>query len=161
MTTSPFPFASLENEFLRVDYLVTTGPSIIGLYAKGVEDNLLAETPDTHRPTPHGEYYVHGGHRLWTAPEDPFYTCPEDRVQVIAQKDKVILRSEVDAAGLEKEISFYLDENRVILTHQVTWHGKERMEFAPWAITQLQLGGFAILPQSHSEGWQPNRNFVF
>ncbi len=161
MTTTSLPFASLENEFLRVDYLTTTGPRIVGLYAKAVEGNLLAETAGVHWPTPHGEYYSYGGHRLWTAPEDPFYTCPEDHLQVITEKDKVTLRSEVDASGLEKEISFYVDENRVVLTHRVTWHGEEPIEVAPWAITQLRLDGLAILPQSNSDGLLPNRNLVF
>jgi len=161
MTASQLPFGSIENEFLRVDYLTTIGPRIIGLYAKGVEDNIFAETPDIHWHTQHGEYYLRGGHRLWTAPEDPFYTCPEDSVTVTAIEDKVILRSDVDASGLEKEISFRLDENCVALTHRVTWHGKEPIELAPWAITQLPLGGVAILPQPDAEGLQPNRNLVF
>jgi len=158
---SPLPFASIENEFLRVDYLTTTGPRIIGLYVKGVEDNLLAETPDVHFPTPHGEYYLRGGHRLWTAPEDPFYTCPEENLKVTAENDKVTLRSDIDASGLEKEISFRLAENCLLLTHRVTWHGKEPIELAPWGITQLRLGGMAILPQSCSDGLLPNRNLVF
>lgn len=158
--TELLPFASLENEFLRVDYLTTTGPRLIGLYAKGVEGNLLAETPDVHWPTPHGEFYLRGGHRLWTAPEDSFYTCPEDDLKVIAEKDRVTLRGGIDAAGLEKEISFHLDQNRVLLNHRVTWHGKEPIELAPWGITQLRLGGMAILPLSTAEGLQPNRNLV-
>lgn len=152
--------ASLENEFLRLDYLTHAGPRIIGLYANGVEGNLLAETPEVHWPTPHGEYYLYGGHRLWKAPEDPFYNCPEDHVQVIAAKDRVILRSGIDAAGLEKEISFCLDRNRVRLQHRLTWHGKEPLELAPWAITQLRLGGMAILTLSRSGGLAPNRNLV-
>lgn len=155
------PFASIENDFLRVDYLITTGPRIIGLYAKGVEKNLLAETPDVHWSTPHGQYDLHGGHRLWTAPEDPFYTCPEDHVEVIAENEKVTLRSNVDVSRLEKEISFSLDGNCVRLTHRVTWHGTEPVELAPWGITQLRLGGVAILPQSDLDGLQPNRNLVF
>jgi hypothetical protein len=52
------------------------------------------------------------------------------------------------ASRLQKEISFCLDENRVLLTHQITWHGSEPIELAPWTITQLPLGGVAILPQS-------------
>ncbi len=160
MTTSPLPFASVENEFLRVDYLTTTGLRIIGLYAKGVNGNLLAETSDAHWSTPHGEYYLRGGHRLWTAPEDPFYTCPEDHAEVIATKEQVTVRSAVDASCLEKEISFSLDENRVSLTHRVTWRGAEPVELAPWTITQLRLGGIAILPQSDLDGLQPNRNLV-
>ncbi len=160
MSTSPLPSASIENDFLRVDYLTTTGPRVIGLYAKGVEGNLLAETPDIHWTTPHGKYYLHGGHRLWTAPEDPFYTCPEDKVKVTTENGKVTLRSDVDASGLEKEISFCLDQNRVLLTHRVTWHGKDPIELAPWGITQVRLGGTAILPLSSLEGLHPNRNLV-
>jgi hypothetical protein len=131
------------------------------LYARGVDGNLFAKTPDVHWPTPHGEFYLLGGHRLWTAPEDSFYTCPEDGVSVFEEKDKVVLRSSVDASGLEKEISFRLDENRVHLTHRITWHGDKPIEFAPWTITQLRLGGMAILPLSTSEGLEPNRNLVF
>jgi hypothetical protein len=161
MNNSPLPFASIENESLRVDYLTTTGPRIIGLYAKGVEGNLLAETPGVHWTTPHGEYYLHGGHRLWTAPEDPFYICPEDSVRIAAEKDRVTLISAADASGLEKEISFCLIENRVELIHRITWHGKESIRLAPWGITQLRLGGIALLPQPEMDGLQPNRNLVF
>jgi hypothetical protein len=161
MASSPLPFASIENKFLRLDYLTTTGPRIVGLYAKGVEGNLFAETPDVHWPTPHGEYYLRGGHRLWTAPEDLFYICPEDGLSVVEKKDNVVLRGPIDVSGLEKEISFRLDENCVHLTHHITWHGDKPIEFAPWGITQLRLGGMAILPLSSSEGLQPNRNLVF
>src|SRR6266508_3123209 len=135
MTTTSLPFASLENEFLRVDYLTTTGPRIVGLYAKAVEGNLLAETAGVHWPTPHGEYYLRGGHRLWTAPEDPFYTCPENNMNVSLEKSTVTLKSEIDDSGLEKEITLCLNENHVELTHRVTWHGKEPIRLAPWAIT--------------------------
>jgi len=156
----PLPFASLQNDFLRLDYLTTTGPRIVGLYASGVAGNLLAETPDVHWSTPHGEYHLRGGHRLWTAPEDPYYTCPEDDLSVVQAGDKVILKSPVDKSGLEKEIAIHLDENCVHLEHRVTWHGSEPIELAPWAITQLRLGGMAILPLSNTDGLQPNRNLV-
>jgi hypothetical protein len=160
MTASPLPFASVENEFLRLDYATATGPLIIGLYAGGVEGNLLAETPEVHWSTAHGEYYLRGGHRLWTAPEDPFYNCPEVSVSVFEEKENVVLRSSIDAAGLEKGISFHLQENCVHLTHRITWHGEKPIEFAPWGITQLRLGGMAILPQPVSDGLQPDRNLV-
>ena len=158
--TSPLPRASLENEFLRLDYLTTTGPRVIGLHAKGLEGNLLAETPDVHWHTPHGEYYLRGGHRLWIAPEDAAYICPEGNVKVSAEQGKVTLQSDVDPAGVEKEISFRLEQNRVLLTHRVTWHGREPIELAPWSITQVRLGGMAILPLSTSGGLLPNRNLV-
>jgi hypothetical protein len=158
--SAPLPFASIKNNFLRLDYLTTTGPRIIGLHVNGINGNLLAETPNIHWSTPHGEYYLRGGHRLWTAPEDPYYTCPEGGLFVIEERDKLILRSRVDHVGLEKEIAIQLDENCVKLEHRVTWHGEEPIELAPWAITQLHLGGLAILPLSNAEGLLPNRNLV-
>ena len=161
MTTSPLPFESIENSFLRVDYLTTVGPRIIGLYAKQAKTELLVQTPDIHWPTPHGEYYLYGGHRVWKAPEDSFYNCPEDNVTVVGENDRVRLRSGVDASGLQKEISFCLDENRVLLTHEITWHGQEPIELAPWTITQLPLGGVAILPQSDiTAGSMPTRSLA-
>src|SRR5512134_1874223 len=161
MATSPLPFDSIENSFLRVDYLTTVGPRIIGLYVKQANMELLVQTPDIHWPTPHGEYYLYGGHRVWKAPEDSFYNCPEDNVTVVAEKDRVTLRSGVDASGLLKEISFCLDDNRVLLAHQITWHGNEPIELAPWTITQLPLGGVAILPQSGlTAGSLPTRSLA-
>ena len=155
------PFESIENDFLRVDYLTTLGPRIIGLHAKGVDGNLFAVTPGAHWSTPHGEYYLHGGHRLWTAPEDLFYMYPEDNVTIRSDKDTVILSSRVDASGLEKEISFRLDRHRVHLLHRVTWHGSQPAEFAAWALTQMRMGGMAILPQSTLETDRlPNRNLI-
>jgi len=154
------PFASIENDFLRLDYLTTTGPRIVGLYVSGVEGNLLASTPKVHWETPHGEYYLRGGHRLGTAPEDPFYTCPEDGLDVIEVDNGIVLKSPVDVPRLQKEIEIQLDKNCVYLIHRVQWHGKQSIEFAPWAITQLRLGSLAILPLSNADGLQPDRNFV-
>lgn len=160
MSGSKLPCSSIENGTLRLEYLTTTGPRIVGLYLHGMEGNLLAETPDVHWETPHGEYYLRGGHRLWTAPEDPSHTCPEDGLQVFKDKDTVILRGSVDAAGLEKEIAVRLDGNRVHLLHRITWHGDSPLELAPWGVTQLRLGGMAILPLSDRGGLLPNKNLV-
>lgn len=161
MDSFPLPFASIENDFLRVDYLTNVGPRITGLYSKQAGIELLAPSPDIHWPTPHGEYYLYGGHRIWKAPEDSFYNCPEDNVTVVQEKNRVKLRNRIDASGLQKEISFTLDENCVLLAHQITWHGREPIELAPWTITQLPLGGVAILPQSSiTEGSSPTRSLA-
>jgi hypothetical protein len=161
MSESRLPSKSIENEFLRLDYLTTTGPRIIGLYAKGVEGNLLAETPDVHWAVPHGVFYLRGGHRLWKAPEDSFFNCPEEGLTVI-EGDGVILRSPVDVSGLEKEIAFRLDGNRVHLSHRLTWHGESPLELAPWTITQLRLDSLGILPLWGIAGNDsaPNRSIV-
>jgi hypothetical protein len=161
MSTFPLPVDSIENDFLRVEYCTTVGPRLIGLYAKQPGMELLVPTPDIHWTTPHGEYYLYGGHRVWKAPEDSFYNCPEEDVTVVTENDRVTLRSGIDASGLQKEISFCLDQHRVLLTHQITWHGHEPIELAPWTITQLPLGGVAILPQSTpTAGSAPKRSLA-
>jgi len=154
------PFGTLSNDQLQVDYLTTTGPRIIGLHALGMEGNLLAYTPDVHWAVPHGEFYLRGGHRLWKAPEDAHYICPEDGLTV-KEHDGVTLRSPVDVSGLEKEIAIRLDGHCVHLSQKVTWHGNQPITLAPWGITQLRLGGLGILPLStEADGLAPNRNFV-
>jgi hypothetical protein len=160
MTSSSLPFASIKNDFLRLDYLTNIGPRIVGLHVNGVEYNLLAETPDVHWLTPHGEFYLIGGHRLWVAPEDPFYTCPDGDIHVKETDGSVSLQADVDESGMEKQITIRLDENRVHLSHRLIWHGENPIPFAPWGITQLRLGGMAILPLSNIDGLQPNRNLV-
>lgn len=161
MTDYGLPFASLENDYVRLDYLTTTGPRIVGLYVSGAKGNLLASTPEVHWETPHGEYYLRGGHRLWTAPEDPFYTCPEEGVEVVEEKDVVFLKSPIDASGQQKEIAIRLDGNCVHLSQTITWYGDELLEFAAWGITQLRLGSTAILPLANGDGLHPDRKLVF
>ncbi len=160
MNERSLPFAFIQNDFLRLDYLTGTGPRIIGLYVNGMEGNLLAETPEVHWPTPHGEFYLQGGHRLWTAPEDPFYTCPEEGVAVSTNDDTVTITGTIEKSGLQKEIMIRLDGNCVHLNHRITWRGDEPIKLAAWGITQLRLGGTAILPLSKTDGLQPNRNLV-
>lgn len=161
MSESKFPSAFIENEFLRLEYLTSVGPRIIGLYSKQADVELLAPSFEKHWTTPHGEYYLYGGHRIWKAPEESFYNCPEDNVNVTEEDGRVTLRNIADASGLQKEIAFHLEENRVRLTHRLIWHGSQPIELAPWTITQVPLGGVAILPQSGvREGSAPTRSLA-
>lgn len=160
MYNSDLTFETLENDRLRLDYLTNIGPRVIGLYLKGIEGNLLAETPEAHWPTPHGEYYLHGGHRLWTAPEDLYTMCPEHGVRISHEGEQVHITGPVELSGLQKEMTIGLDDNRVHILHRVTWHGERPATFAPWALTQARLGGMAVLPLSRMEGRLPDRNVV-
>ena len=61
------PIRSLQSVYLRLDFLSTGGPRLVGLYLTGSTENLLAETTDITWDTPHGIYNLIGGHRLWIA----------------------------------------------------------------------------------------------
>src|SRR5512143_3503004 len=84
--------AILENEHIRVEYLTTAGPRIVGLSYHG-SPNLLADVYGMSSDTPHGKFHFLGGHRLWIAPEalDTTYYPDDSGLQVKAQTDSVEL----------------------------------------------------------------------
>jgi hypothetical protein len=163
------PVGVLQNEFLRLEYLVQAGPRIVRLSLSGNTENLLAETPDVNWETPYGVYHLFGGHRLWYAPEKAGLTSlPDDSGVQIDPLDhgvRLVGACEV-TGGLVKTLDVRLQTGKpgVEILHYLTNHGDEPLELAPWAITQLPLGGQAILPQPSqpvdSAGVQPNRLLV-
>jgi hypothetical protein len=68
--------------------------------------------------------------------------------------------------GIRKSMQIQLQGDRAALTilHRLQNEGTKTVEFAPWAITQLKLGGIAILPQAIGPvdvpGLLPNRQLV-
>ena len=110
-------------------------------------------------------YRLRGGHRLWAGPEQPAVTyAPDDHAcEVIEGGASVRVVGPVDVAGLEKSIRVSLDGERLVVDHRLTNAGDEPREVAPWAITQLRLGGVAELPlrsSSGREGLQADRSLV-
>jgi hypothetical protein len=164
-----YPVGVLENEYLRLEYLTQAGPRIVRLSLAGSNENLLAETPDVTWETPFGLYHLYGGHRLWHAPEKVGLTSqPDDnglRVEQFEWGVRLTGARQV-AGGLSKRLEVRLQRGRpaVSLLHCLTNQGDEPVELAPWAITQLPLGGLAILPQPTQpidvDGVQPNRFLV-
>ncbi|HEY4689491.1 MAG TPA: hypothetical protein VIK33_09280 [Anaerolineae bacterium] len=163
------PVHSIGNEHVRLEFLAEAGPRIVRMHAAGSENNLLAEMPDMKWMTPYGEYHVYGGHRLWHAPEVPWrtYVPDEEGLEIESLADGVRLRGSLERpTGLRKSIDVHLDrdQTRVTLVHRLVNEGTRAIECAPWAITQLPLGGVAILPQPSgpldADGLQPNRILV-
>jgi hypothetical protein len=163
------PVGVLQNDLLRLEYLSQAGPRIVRLSLAGGSDNLLAETPDVSWDTPYGLYHLYGGHRLWCAPEKTGITSqPDDadlQIELISQGVRLI-GARQPAGDISKILEVRLEAGRpgVSLRHRLTNHGNAPVELAPWAITQLPLGGQAILPQPTKpvdvDGLQPNRFLV-
>jgi hypothetical protein len=159
----------LKNDFLQVEYL-THSLRITGLMPAGME-NLLADLSDLAPiPTRFGEFYFHGGHRLWHAPEAMPRTYIPDvgELTVTELPDGVLLESATEpVTGIRKQLEIRLTPDRpsVRLTHTLVNDGMWPVELAPWAITQLRLGGTVILPvpagNADPDGLLPNRQFSF
>lgn len=163
------PTHRIENECVGLDFLAEAGPRIVRLFLQGSDNNLLAELPDVSWPTPNGEYHVYGGHRLWHAPESRARTyVPDDSGLIVEDLPNGVRLShpaeQVTGIAKRLEIRLHPDRAAVSLRHQLTNESIEPVECAPWAITQLRLGGTAILPQPieplDADGLLPNRHLV-
>lgn len=151
-----------------VELLVTqnVGPRILALRPQG-HTNIFAELPHTVIERP-GEkpFRFWGGHRLWYAPEERAITyLPDDApLEVVPVAGGVRVNQLPEAVtGMQKSLTVTLPDNtaQVVVTHTLTNEGTRPRTCAPWAITQLKPGGFAILPQNNvptdPDGLLPNR----
>ncbi len=163
------PTCILHSPHLRLEYLTKAGPRIVRLYLKGSDENQLAEVPDMKWETPYGDFFLRGGHRLWHAPEAFPRTNVPDNEGLTAEETNKGVRlcqpTEPDT-GIRKSIEIHLHPDRpaVTLYHRLDNDGLWPIELAPWAITQMPLGGVAVLPQQigplDESGLQPNRHLV-
>ncbi|MBK8985616.1 MAG: hypothetical protein IPM39_05980 [Chloroflexi bacterium] len=172
MSSSDFyglPTQILENEFLRLEYLAEAGPRLVRLFLAGSDQNLLAEAPETFWETPYGRFYIRGGHRLWHAPEAMPRTYLPDNAGlfVTALPDGARLEGPQEPySAIGKTMTIRLHDGRPALTieHTLLNAGMWPVELAPWAITQMRLGGTAVFPQQigplDEAGLLPNRQLT-
>lgn len=169
MTTDFYglPTRSLANQHLRVDYLAEAGPRLVRLSLANSDANLLAEVADLSMETPFGDFNLYGGHRLWHAPEafPRTYLPDNDGLTIDEFEGGVRLRQPTErATNIQKSMELRLDPERPALTVQHSLHnvGLWPVELAPWAITQVALGGVAVLPQQApvSSQYLPNRQLT-
>jgi hypothetical protein len=165
-----FIVKSLDNGFMRLDYLINAGPRLVRLFRSGSSENLFADVHDITVPTPNGDYSFLGGHRLWHAPENmPGSYVPDNTgLSVEEVAGGVRLSGPTEApTGIAKavEVRLALDRAVATLRHELRNDGQHPVELAPWALTQLRLGGTAVLPlpagPADEAGLLPNRQLTF
>lgn len=158
---------TISNGILSIEFLLDAGPRLVRMFHQDSEENYLAELPDITHHTEYGTFYFRGGHRLWHAPEDILRTYVPDNepIEVISAPDGVTLTQSVEiATGIQKsiQIQFCPGSAKVTLQHTLLNKGAWAVTLSAWAITQLPLGGIAILPQTKARldphGLLPNRN---
>ena len=163
------PTKTLENQHLRLEFLSESGPRLVRLFPAGSTENLLAEVPAKDFETPYGTFHLWGGHRLWHAPEHypRTYVPDNEGLEIEELPSGVRLTGPIEApTGLRKSIEITLHPDRPALTlrHFMSNQSLWPVELAPWAITQLPLGGLMILPQQigplDPQGLLPNRQIV-
>lgn len=160
---------TLKNDFLEIEYL-THSMRISGLTPRGKGNLLIELSAEPPIPTPYGDFYFRGGHRLWHAPEAMPRTYAPDtgELKITDLPDGVLLETRTEhGTGIRKQIEIHLapDKPSITLTHTLINDGMWAVELAPWAITQFRLGGVAILPMPvgnvDAAGLLPNRQISF
>lgn len=159
--------AVLANEKLEIRYLTEAGPRVVGFGPAG-GPNLLARTPDVSWDVSGRRFHLMGGHRFWYAPEVTGRSDWPDTEGLKAEETPTGVRliQQPDPYGISKELVLELvaDEPHVRVTHVLRNESDSPTEIAPWSITQMALGGTALLPQATmpTEGMPlfPNRGIV-
>jgi hypothetical protein len=140
----------LSNGTVEVVVPTAFGPRI-ARYGFVGQENVLGEAPGGSI-TDLGEWKPRGGHRLWHAPEGmPRSYSPDNaRVEREVSGATIRLRQAVEPkVGIQKEIAVTLDPSgthvtvRHILSNRTLWP----VELAAWAMSIMNGGGTAILPQ--------------
>jgi hypothetical protein len=153
----------------QIEVVVTTdiGPRIIH-YGLTSGENVFAQLGGSIEKK--REWQPWGGHRLWIAPEGQPRSYGPDNTPIAyenAGPRGIRLKQPVEpATGIEKEIVVTLDEtgSGVTVLHRLTNRGKSPFELAPWALTIMNGGGTAIVPQEpykrHQDALLPARALV-
>lgn len=140
----------------------TYGPRITGL-RRDDGPQILAELGPEVRIQEHWTFLFRGGHRLWAAPEvaETTYAPDDHDCDVEAGPQHLTVRGPVDQAGFARCIEVSPAGDDLIVDHTLFWAGIGQATTAPWAITQLPLGGRAILPLHGRETpHQANRSLI-
>jgi hypothetical protein len=166
------PSTTEEIRFNGLRALRWTVPGLSLVVALDIGPRVLALTPDDgpnlFAELPHetiGDYHLYGGHRLWSAPEVPerTYRPDDDPVELALTADSISVGGVVDPDGIRKRITLrWTDGARVAVAHELRNEGSGTHELAPWAITQVPLGGVAHLPMApmEPEALIPTRSIV-
>lgn len=143
----------------RIGVATEFGPRLVGLRWKDGPEVLVSLGPDSKIDHPGGTYHFRGGHRLWAAPEvaGVTYASEDHECSVRIDGDRVTVTGPTDSAGIIKEITVTAIAEALEISHTISG-GRE---MAAWAITQLPLGGIALLALSDTDTAPlPNRQLV-
>jgi len=167
-TQPPWQVESLDIDLgpVRASVATNAGPRILSYSTPDGVDFLATLTNLAIEDAVDGPYRLLGGHRLWRAPEVPSITYQRDDSGVVVtdEGNGVKLSGRADSDGVTKSISIEQRYKYTFIRHTLANEGRRPVRAAPWAITQMALGGTAVLPFSvdsaDSFALLPNRSLV-
>lgn len=166
----------MDNGIASLIVTVDVGPRVIYYGLDGME-NMFKE--DVNRDTVRDDkelheffetdenWYIYGGHRLWSSPESfpESYTPDNSPVAYeICGNSLVLSPGDRVKVGERHQIIVTLDEStsNVIIKHAIMNIAEYDIKLAPWCLTVAQKGGVEIVPQCRKDtGLLSNRRCVF
>lgn len=166
----------MENETTTVIVTVDVGPRVI-YYGLNGKQNIFNE--DINRDTVRDNkqlhdffetdenWYIYGGHRLWSSPESypESYTPDNHPVPYEIEGNTLKLMPEDRVKVGERHImTITLDSTSsdVAVKHAIKNIADYDIKLAPWCLTVAEKGGVEILPQCTKDtGLLSNRRMVF
>ena len=166
----------MENETVTVIITVDVGPRVI-YYGLNGKQNIFNE--DINRDTVRDSkqlhdffeteenWYIYGGHRLWSSPESypESYTPDNHPVPYEIDGNSLKLMPEDRIKVGERHImTVTLDDTTsdVTVKHAIKNIADYDIRLAPWCLTVAEKGGVEILPQCTKDtGLLSNRRMVF
>lgn len=127
------------------------GPRVVHCGIAG-KANLFHTVKDELGKCGGSEWHLRGGHRLWHAPEAMPRTYAPDNLPIHIEpspcgKRVTFTAQQPDPSQLLKSIEIEALGNETYkLTHRITNKGQWAAQFAPWALSVMERGGYATLP---------------
>ena len=112
---------------------------------------------------------IRGGHRLWIAPEDfgkddsLSYALDNSEVEHTIEDESTVRVSNLieKPTKIRREIVVTLEKAspKITVEHRITNQGDAPLEVAPWALSVMAAGGYALLSQppqgTHPQDYLP------
>jgi hypothetical protein len=157
----------IENEQIKLEYMVENSLRLIKLIYKPTGLNLFAETPELGFDTPEGRYNLWGGHRVWVSPElmETTYARENPLIKVEKSAQNLTLKENGLAPQfIYKEMRVQMDpaQAKIHLVESVRNDSVNAITLAPWGLSMMAIGGTAILPlkAGKTEGLLPDRSLA-
>ena len=165
----------MDNGICTLKITVDVGPRVIYYAMNGMENMLkedinrdtVRDSEDIHKFFDTTEnWYIYGGHRLWTSPEawPDSYTPDNSPVDYKIDGNTITLTPEPRTkVGEQHVMTVTLSENSTLVTigHKVVNISDKELTLAPWCLTVADKGGVEIIPQCKKKtGLLSNRRLV-
>jgi hypothetical protein len=163
----------LSNGFVEIVITLEVGPRIIS-YRPTEGQSVFKLVADEAGKAGEDAWKIRGGHRLWTAPEDfgkadsLCYALDNSEAEHAIQGEFSVRVSNLieRPARIRREMVVSLEETspRVTVEHRIIHEGGDSIELAPWGLSVMAPGGYAVLSQpplgTHPEDDLPNRSII-